>query len=73
MATVAGQPLRGTGNGTSEGLPTVAVHDLVIHPRDRELVIGTHGARIYVMDVRSPGTIRLATKGTSPRLPICAT
>ncbi len=45
------QPLRGTGNGTSEGLPTVAVHDLVIHPRDRELVIGTHGRSIYVMDV----------------------
>jgi photosystem II stability/assembly factor-like uncharacterized protein len=33
------------------GLPTVAVHDLVIHPRDRELVIGTHGRGIYVMDV----------------------
>jgi photosystem II stability/assembly factor-like uncharacterized protein len=33
------------------GLPTVAVHDLVIHPRDRELVIGTHGRSIYVMDV----------------------
>ncbi|HKI31499.1 MAG TPA: hypothetical protein VKA46_06500 [Gemmataceae bacterium] len=33
------------------GLPTVAVHDLVIHPRDRELVIGTHGRSIYVVDV----------------------
>jgi photosystem II stability/assembly factor-like uncharacterized protein len=33
------------------GLPTVAVHDLVIHPRDRELVIGTHGRSIYVLDV----------------------
>jgi photosystem II stability/assembly factor-like uncharacterized protein len=32
------------------GLPTVAVHDLVIHPRDRELVIATHGRGIYVMD-----------------------
>ncbi len=32
-------------------LPTVAVHDLVVHPRDRELVIGTHGRAIYVMDV----------------------
>jgi hypothetical protein len=32
-------------------LPTVAVHDLVVHPRDRELVIGTHGRSIYVMDV----------------------
>jgi photosystem II stability/assembly factor-like uncharacterized protein len=33
------------------GLPTVAVHDLVIHPRDRELVIATHGRGLYVLDV----------------------
>jgi photosystem II stability/assembly factor-like uncharacterized protein len=33
------------------GLPTVSVHDLVIHPRDRDLVIGTHGRSIYIMDV----------------------
>jgi photosystem II stability/assembly factor-like uncharacterized protein len=33
------------------GLPTVPVHDLVIHPRDRELVVGTHGRGIYVIDV----------------------
>jgi photosystem II stability/assembly factor-like uncharacterized protein len=34
-----------------KGLPPVAVHDLVIHPRDRELVIGTHGRSIYIADV----------------------
>jgi photosystem II stability/assembly factor-like uncharacterized protein len=33
------------------GLPTVAVHDLVIHPRDRDLVIATHGRSLYVMDI----------------------
>jgi hypothetical protein len=33
------------------GLPTVAVHDLVIHPRDRELVIGTHGRGVYILDI----------------------
>jgi photosystem II stability/assembly factor-like uncharacterized protein len=32
-------------------LPTVPVHDLVVHPRDRDLVIGTHGRGIYIMDV----------------------
>jgi photosystem II stability/assembly factor-like uncharacterized protein len=32
-------------------LPTVAVHDLVVHPRERELVVATHGRGIYVMDV----------------------
>ncbi len=33
------------------GLPAVAVHDLVIHPRDKELVVGTHGRSVYVADV----------------------
>lgn len=31
--------------------PAVTIHDLVIHPRDRELVIGTHARSIYVMDI----------------------
>jgi photosystem II stability/assembly factor-like uncharacterized protein len=33
------------------GLPTVAVHDLLIHPRDRDLVIATHGRGLYVLDI----------------------
>src|SRR5262249_12897460 len=33
------------------GLPTVAVPDLVIHPRDRDLVIATHGRSLFVLDV----------------------
>ncbi|MEM9663519.1 MAG: hypothetical protein AAF970_01215 [Bacteroidota bacterium] len=32
------------------GLPPVAVHDLVIHPRDRDLVAGTHGRSIWIAD-----------------------
>jgi photosystem II stability/assembly factor-like uncharacterized protein len=32
------------------GLPTVAVDDLVIHPRERDLVVATHGRSIYVVD-----------------------
>lgn len=35
----------------NRGFPTVAVHDLVIHPRDRDLVIATHGRGIYIMNV----------------------
>jgi len=31
--------------------PTILTHDLVIHPRDRDLVVGTHGRSIYVMDI----------------------
>lgn len=34
------------------GMPaTVRVDDLVIHPRERDLVLGTHGRGIWVMDV----------------------
>ena len=36
------------------GLPTVAVDDIVIHPRDHDLVIATHGRSIYVMDDINP-------------------
>ena len=33
------------------GLPTVPVHDLQIHPRDRELIAATHGRSIWVVDI----------------------
>jgi photosystem II stability/assembly factor-like uncharacterized protein len=33
------------------GLPTVPIHDLKIHPRDRELIAGTHGRSIWIIDV----------------------
>ncbi|MCS7016717.1 MAG: hypothetical protein NZM42_11450 [Gemmatales bacterium] len=36
-----------------EKLPPVAVHDLVIHPRDPELIIATHGRGIYVLDIHA--------------------
>lgn len=39
-------------NILSNGLPTVAVHDLVIQPRELELVAGTHGRSIYVLDIK---------------------
>src|SRR5439155_1276683 len=31
--------------------PSVLVHDVLIHPRERELVVGTHGRSIYVVDI----------------------
>ena len=34
--------------------PTVPVDDLVIHPRDNDLVVGTHGRSIYILDDLSP-------------------
>ncbi|HVT59592.1 MAG TPA: hypothetical protein VHR45_14465 [Thermoanaerobaculia bacterium] len=36
------------------GLPTVAVEGLVIHPRDHDLVLGTHGRSAYVVDDIAP-------------------
>lgn len=32
------------------GLPTVAVNDLVVHPRDNDLVLGTHGRGVWILD-----------------------
>jgi len=34
----------------SNNLPVVPVHDLVVHPRDRDLIIATHGLSLWVMD-----------------------
>ena len=34
--------------------PSVAVRDLAIHPRDHDLVIGTHGRGIWIIDDISP-------------------
>jgi photosystem II stability/assembly factor-like uncharacterized protein len=33
-----------------QGLPTVAVHDLVFHPRDHDLIAGTHGRALWIAD-----------------------
>lgn len=35
-------------------MPTVAFHDLVIHPRDADLVAGTHGRSIWILDDITP-------------------
>lgn len=32
------------------GIAPAPVHDIVIHPRDNDIVVGTHGRGIYVMD-----------------------
>ncbi len=34
-----------------EGLPTVPVHDLEIHPRDHELIAATHGRSIWIVGI----------------------
>ena len=36
------------------GLPPVAVRDILIHPRDNDLIIGTHGRSILILDDVTP-------------------
>jgi hypothetical protein len=49
------------------GLPTVPVHDLEIHPRDRELIAATHGRSIWIVDVAPLEQMNngLMTRGTT--------
>ena len=42
-----GQTFMTTGNN----FPAVAVHDIVVHPRDKMAVVGTHGRSIYTFPV----------------------
>ncbi|MFN6964710.1 MAG: WD40/YVTN/BNR-like repeat-containing protein [Pyrinomonadaceae bacterium] len=37
-----------------KNLPRVAVHDIIVHPRDNDLILGTHGRSIYVFDDATP-------------------
>jgi photosystem II stability/assembly factor-like uncharacterized protein len=34
----------------THGFPTVSVQGLIVHPRDHDLVIGTHGRAAYILD-----------------------
>ncbi len=36
------------------GLPTVPIDDIVIHPRDHDLIAGTHGRSIWIVDDITP-------------------
>jgi photosystem II stability/assembly factor-like uncharacterized protein len=38
----------------SNNLPTVGIQDLVIHPRDNDLIAGTHGRSIWILDDITP-------------------
>ena len=40
-----------TWSSLSATLPTTPVHDLEVHPRDPEIVIGTHGRSVWVLDI----------------------
>jgi photosystem II stability/assembly factor-like uncharacterized protein len=46
------------------GLPPVPVHDLVLHPRDRELVVVTHGRSLYIIDAAPLQELTPAVRAT---------
>ncbi len=37
-----------------KNLPRVAVHDVVVHPRDNDLILATHGRSLWVFDDATP-------------------
>lgn len=46
----------------THGFPTVSAMDLIIHPRDHDLVIATHGRALYILDDVRP--LRTLTEST---------
>ncbi len=36
------------------GLPTVRVDDILVHPRENDLIVGTHGRGIFILDDITP-------------------
>ena len=45
----------------TNGFPTNAAYDLVIHPRENDLVVGTHGRGIFIADISPLQELRSAT------------
>lgn len=41
----------GSWHPIGSGMPTQPVHDLLVHPIESDLVVGTHGRGIYVLDI----------------------
>ena len=33
-----------------KNLPTVSVHDILIHPRENDIILGTHGRSLWILD-----------------------
>jgi photosystem II stability/assembly factor-like uncharacterized protein len=44
----------GTWTRVRSGLPTVPIHEIVIHPRDNDMVLATHGRSIWILDDATP-------------------
>jgi photosystem II stability/assembly factor-like uncharacterized protein len=42
----------------NKDLPAVPIHDVVVHPRENHLLVGTHGRSIYLADVQHVQQLR---------------
>ena len=58
VSTSHGKQWHALGNG----LPTIPAHDLFVHARDGELIAGTHGRSVYVLDVKPIRKLEAAQK-----------
>ena len=47
-------------------LPTTRYDDLIVHPRTKDLVIGTHGRSIWILDDASPFAEWTSTLAAKP-------
>ena len=47
-------------------LPTTAYDDMVVHPRDKDLVLGTHGRGIWILDDTRPFAEWIGSAVTTP-------
>lgn len=64
-ATAGGRGAGGFGGGGAAEprgvLPTTPVYDLKIHPRDHEIVLGTHGRGIWIADISALEELTVST------------
>ncbi len=37
-----------------KNMPNVAVHDIVVHPRENDLIVATHGRSVWILDDATP-------------------
>jgi hypothetical protein len=51
-----------------QNMPPVPVRDILVHPRDNDLIVGTHGRGIYVMDDITPLQRIAAAMSTTAQL-----
>lgn len=48
-----------------KNMPNVAVHDIVVHPRENDLIVATHGRSVWILDDATPVQQMTATIANS--------